>query len=395
MNGIGRHLGFFYVVGVGALGCSAVADTEVPPQHASPSDENSATNRADDDVYGLIDLDAHELIDHDTDEAPSSDDVPEASSEEALDEAHPCGCASPIPGVLISENEGDLSIEVSIPNAAEVTLLVSGASCAEIDGGLAITGDVNVDLGGIVGIELLGAELALSSEPDAGSVSITGAASLSGASLGGLLVPLALADLKAGVALDIGAGAGPLMSLELPSAAVNLAAGALPLAGAAVELQNTTVSVSLDGDHELIEIHGWLSALAGAPWLGAVPLVAIDELELTAWIADQSLAGVELNGDLRLDGGSLLCGVTSLLNTSLANGTIVWDAQGLEVRAEIDGPLHPALSLLGAAEITAEFNEDTWGIRMCGAGLLDLGLNLFQALDCLELSTQGIALCHR
>ncbi len=359
--------------GAGAASDSARSDT--PARSDARADENAGDESAERERRGDEDSDF-----------PKGRDPSDA--QEVPENSQGCACGDLLPGIDIREENGELTIRADAPGAAAVTLRLDSGDCSESKHGLELSGDVNVDLGGLETFPLMDVDLAVVPAPG-GGVTIAGTAGVVGSLLGGLLAPLDAADLRADVTLALGTDDEAQLDLALDVAALRLDTSGLPLANAAIDLAPTSVVVSTTGEHELIGVQGWLDAGASVPWLSQVPLSWGGAVEISALIADQALSSLQLEGDLQLDGGSLLCGITRLVPVALPAASVIWDASGLEVRARTEGSPYPTLSLLGDADITAAFGTSGWGIEVCGDGTL-LGASPLSLFECLELSKSGI-----
>lgn len=389
------------VLTLGLQGCGTGTEADVPAGVEGEEGMGAASDSARDDMSAQSDSLAGAERERerrgnerngdegdDEDDATMGSDPADEQKMPEIDQECACGTGL-LPGLDITEDNGEITITVDVPGAAGVALRLNSGDCIGSEQGLALSGDVNVDLGGLVTVPLLDVDLAVGPTQGASGVAISGSAGVAASLLGDLLLPIGVEDLRADVMLALGTSDLAQLDLALALPALRLDTSCLPLADAALELADTSVVVSTTSEHQLIGVQGNLGVGAAVPWLSEVPLSLGADVEVSALIADQELSSLKLDGDLQLDGGSLLCGITRLLPIAMPGASVSWDASGLEVHATTSTSPYPMATLLGDVDLTAAFGTSGWGIRMCGDGSL-LGLTQLQLFECLDLSTSGI-----
>lgn len=385
MYGSGRFLCVLCVVGAGA--CSAGADVGESPRGSRPGEALVGVDKS--PVLSLRSpwsgSDANGAL------LPNSD-VPDDHGS-TPDSAQPCTCGDPIPGITIEEQDGELTVGVTLPGAPAIAIHVNGNDCEQSEHGLTLSGNISVDLGGRAEMPLLDAEVGLSVS-EVGEIAIHGTAMVGGDVLGDLIAPSELDEVRADIAIGVNSDHEAQLDLTLNPTALKLDTGDLPLANASIALNTPSIVLSASCQGEQIEVRGSLDADANVPWLGAVPLTLAGDLEVTAWIVDRSWSSLALEGDLQLDGNSLVCGLTRLKSITLPSAALTWDEAGLQVESTTASAVHPALSVLGNVDVVAAFAPDSWRIKVCGDAVLEVGTGTLEAFDCLELNKEGVTVCE-
>jgi len=314
----------------------------------------------------------------------------------------PCACTcghNPLPGVTLDTIDGVLHVVLDVADvanaAADVTLHISGAGagCKPTNGGIELTGNVAVDLGAGAGLPLLGAHLAVSIGNAPGIVAVNGTAMVGASGLPALDLPDA--DLEANVALDLRSADGPQLDLTLHPAQVGLNLSNLTLAGDSMQLVESTVNVSTTKGGDLIQVQGILGSDAQAPWISTVPLSPIGSSSVTAWLAGDSVAKLNISGDLQLRGTSLVSGLVPLAVVNLNDAALSWDESGITVAAQVDAQLHPLVSAAANADLHLLLSREAWEIKLCADVALSLGGNALQPLQCLDMTDGGVAVCDQ
>lgn len=396
MTQISRHLSVACAVGMSVLGCSGAEggmsaagrgpdelelDVSDAPADAGRDSQHSADTAApDNDDYPSDDDDDASAPPHDQ---PDSDGaggssasaggtggLPTASAGSASggsaaggshNDGPACDCAVPVPGVVIARLGASLKIGLELLDEP-LTIEVLRGSGRTSEAGLAIEGDVKLELDGTHTLTLLGAKLNVDSAQNG---------------------------------LDLRADAEALSGID---------ASALPLASKLIDLRHVHVSLEpSDAASKLLKLSGSLAVGEKSAWDASLPLVATSMLTANAWISHGSAARVALAGDVGLALDRLRSEQHPLSAVTLARAAIVLGSDGVSVRGRLTSPIDLRLKLLDSAQLTVKFSahaggwEPTapdWSINLSDTQLLGPLAGVLQSLDCLNIDVSGFRGCR-
>jgi len=403
---LGRYFSTLCVLGIGfgLSACSAAGDAGgASASEGSPAGQSGLSlnpdlsNDRDGAGGGTTKPGTSDMIPDDDD----GDVTPPGGSNGGSGGGGSCACTcghNPLPGVSIDTIDGVVQVVIDVAGtanvAADVTLHLSGANagCKPTDHGIELTGNVDVDLGIGDATPLLGADLTVSVGTNPGAISINGTAMVGTSSLPALDLPDV--DLKADVALDLGKAAGPQLDVTLHPTTLGLNLGRMPMAGDPLQLVDATVKVSTSSNENNIQVQGTLGSDAANPWNSTVPLSTVGAANVTAWLTDESVTKLNLSGDLELNGGSLISGLVPLAVVKLDDAAMTWSQDGIAVDAHVNGKLHPLISVAANADLHLALSKEAWEIKLCAGAALSLGGDALDALQCLDLTDGGVAVCE-
>jgi hypothetical protein len=407
---LGRYLSALCVLGMGlgASACATGGDPNAAPAGSAAEDDGLSLHPSTEDHDGSggggrtsdQPTSDHPIPDvPPLDVPPDDDDTTDDDDDDGTDPEQPHGCsANPLPGVTIAQVDAALNVGLAprvLANAdadAHVKLHLPAGRCRQTAHGIELQGDVVVGLGAGAGMPLLGANLTTGAAVDQG-FTLSGKATVGTGDIIGIELPEA--DLTADVMLNLGAAHAPQLDLTLHPSTVGIPMGELPLASDLIHLATPTIILSKSQAGHSIQVQGTLGAGSQSPWISAVPLTPVADLDITAWFSDQTLIGLQLNGDLELNGGYLMSGLVPLKVVTLTPAVVVWNRDGLGVQADVQGQIHPLVNAVADASLKAHFTREDWQIKLCADAALSLGGALLNSLDCLDLAATGISVSKK
>lgn len=311
-----------------------------------------------------------------------------------------CTCGIRVPGVDVVQGDAGIQVIVDVPGGGSMIITTIDGHVETQEGGVDISGDVDVDLGGRDTIALGDANLHLDAGVGGGLPKLSGNATISGSLLGPAcgcddqLLPATISlDADVGLDLEGGDDANGLalgMNVSLPQ--LMLDGSSLAQASGELTIDDAQLMLETDGSHDALMISGDLGG-TDTPWISDVPLDARGNLDCVAKLVDQQLVSVELTGALTLKGSSLWCGLTPLTSVKLNDAKVTLDDSGTTVGATSNVSLLADYSLQGTARINASFGPRDWSINVCGAVMTKLAGSSAQAATCLDLTQTGVKQC--
>lgn len=412
MNGFGFGLPTVCLVGMGLLACSAAGNADKASGAGDPSLDLGAqltgdVATSDNQAAGNGGMPKHGTAN--TPQAPGGSDAPtdadtntDTDSNTDVDTASPpdasCLCDLEIPGVDVNRNNGRIAVTVTLPHGHKLVVALDRGTVKTLKDGVDLHGDVSVDFGAGAEVPLKDADLHVEL-PATGIPHLSGNAEVAGSLLHGLAgdlsgdtlpVSVDLAFDSAGLFPPSHAPAALELGISLPS--VMLDTSPLPAAPKLMNIVASKVDVLTDGAHRVVEVSGAIASGAAA-WTSMVPLEATNALVATAKLVDDELESVELDGDTRLIGKALSCGLVPLQAIELPSTTLRLDHVGATLGATANASIHPGWSLTGQAEVSARFEPSDWSIKICAAVMTSLLGGGLDTSECLELGKGGVTPC--